>query len=177
MVVAKNNKAHTSLAKQIETRELIRKYKALIWGMIKPTKGIICEPIGRSHTDRKKMSVLKTGGKQAVTHYNTLEIFQNGLLSMVECKLETGRTHQIRVHLSHMRHSIVGDQTYGNNSRKIFSSPMPEMLKKALANMHHQALHSFFISFIHPMSGERIEFEKELPLDYTNLVKIIREPN
>jgi len=177
MVVAKNNRTHVSLAKQIETRELVRRYKALIWGMIKPTSGTISTLIGRSQSDRKKMSVLKTGGKEAITHYKTLEIFCNGLFSLIECKLETGRTHQIRVHLSHIGHSIIGDQTYGNNNRKILSSPASESTKEALYRMTHQALHSSFISFIHPKTEERIEFAKEVPLDYTELVNAIKESN
>lgn len=173
MVVAKNNYAHNHLAYQIETRSLIRKYKALVWGMIKPTEGIIDIPIGRSSLDRKKMSAVKSGGKKAITHYKTLEILHGGLFSIVECKLETGRTHQIRVHLSHIGHSIVGDQTYGNNNRKIHGCP--EYLKEKLHLMKHQALHSFFISFVHPISGNRMEFEKNVPEDYNELSKFIRK--
>ena len=172
MVVAKNNQAHVHLAQQIETRELVRKYKALVWGLIKPAEGVINIPIGRSRLDRKKMTTLKTGGKQAITHYKTLEILYGGLFSLVECKLETGRTHQIRVHLSHIAHSIVGDQTYGNNNRKIHGCL--ESLQEALRTMNHQALHSFYISFIHPRNGNRVEFEKEVPLDYNELVEFIR---
>ncbi|PCJ29703.1 MAG: pseudouridine synthase [Rickettsiales bacterium] len=171
MVVAKNNQAHVHLAAQIESRELTRMYKALVWGLIKPTSGTIDKPIGRSRADRKKMSTFKTGGKHAVTHYVTKKILHGGLFSFVECKLETGRTHQIRVHLSHMGHSIVGDQTYGNNSRKI--SGCPESLRPALLAMDHQALHSFYISFIHPKSGDRMEFTKEIPLDYNKLIESI----
>lgn len=172
MVVAKNNNAHVHLAGQIETRELVRRYKALIWGMSKPTEGVINIPIGRSHLDRKKMSTVKTGGKQAITHYKTLEILYGGLFSLVECKLETGRTHQIRVHLSHTGHSVVGDQTYGNNKRKIHGCP--ERLQEALTVMDHQALHSFYISFLHPISGKRLEFERDVPLEYNELLEFIR---
>ncbi|RTK93659.1 MAG: RluA family pseudouridine synthase [Rickettsiales bacterium] len=174
MVVAKNNKAHVHLANQIESRELMRQYKALVWGVIKPVSGEINLPIGRSAMDRKRMSVLlKGGGKRAVTHYNTTEILQSGLFSMVECKLETGRTHQIRVHLSHSKHSIVGDQTYGNNLRKI--QGCPEHLQNALREMKHQALHSFYISFIHPTSEERMEFFQEIPENFNQLLNVIRQ--
>ncbi len=174
MVVAKNNKAHVHLANQIESRELMRQYKALVWGVIKPVSGEINLPIGRSTIDRKRMSVLlKGGGKRAVTHYNTTEILHSGLFSMVECKLETGRTHQIRVHLSHNKHSIVGDQTYGNNLRKI--QGCPEHLQNPLKEMKHQALHSFYISFIHPTSEERMEFFQEIPEDFNRLLNIIRQ--
>jgi 23S rRNA pseudouridine1911/1915/1917 synthase len=113
--------------------------------MIKPTEGVINVPIGRSRLDRKKMSTFKFGGKTAITYYKTLENFCGGLFSIIECKLETGRTHQIRVHLSHIRHSIIGDQTYGKNSRKIHGCP--DALKEPLTAMRHQALHSFHISF------------------------------
>lgn len=170
MVVAKNNKAHIALAEQIESRQLERKYKALVWGMIKQPQGIINFPTGRNRLDRKKMSVVKNinNGKEAITHYEVIKILQGGLFSLVECKLETGRTHQIRVHMSHIGHSIVGDQTYGNNARKIASSP--EYLKDILIKMEHQALHSFYISFNHPISGKRLEFFQDLPDRFTKLL-------
>jgi 23S rRNA pseudouridine1911/1915/1917 synthase len=173
MVVAKNNRAHAHLAAQIGTGELIRRYRALVWGVVKPVAGIINIPLGRNRLDRKKMSTVKSGGKAAITHYKTTKVLHNGLFSLVECQLETGRTHQIRVHLSHGGHSIVGDQTYGNNARKIQGSP--EYLQEELKKMNHQALHSFYISFIHPVSGIRIEFEKELPADYNYLLEVIRK--
>ncbi|MCF8494253.1 MAG: RluA family pseudouridine synthase [Rickettsiaceae bacterium] len=173
MVVAKNNRVHAHLAAQISTSELIRRYRALVWGVVKPVAGIINIPLGRNRLDRKKMSTVKNGGKVAITHYKTIEVLHNGLFSLVECQLETGRTHQIRVHLSHGGHSIVGDQTYGNNARKIQGSP--EYLQEELKKMNHQALHSFYISFIHPVSGIRIEFEKELPADYNHLLEVIRK--
>ena len=175
MVVAKNNKAHVNLAAQIQSDELIRRYKAIVWGVVKPLEGRIDIAIGRSSMDRKKMTTVKKGGKHAVTHYKTIEIMQNGLFSLIECQLETGRTHQIRVHLSHTRHSIVGDQTYGNNARKIQGSPLH--LQEDLRKMSHQALHSFYISFIHPVTGIRIEFEKDVPEDYNHLLEVIRKIN
>jgi 23S rRNA pseudouridine1911/1915/1917 synthase len=173
MVVAKNNQTHTHLANQIETRELIRKYKALVWGMIKPTEGVIDIPIARNRLDRQKMSTVKIGGRRAITNYKTLDILLKGLFSLVECKLETGRTHQIRVHLSHIGHSIVGDQTYGNNSRKI--QGCPEHLQERLKALNHQALHSFYISFIHPKSSERMTFEQDIPNDYRELIDFIHK--
>ena len=173
MVVAKNNKSHVHLAEQIQSRELVRRYKALAWGMLKTPEGTINIPVGRSTSDRTRMTTLRHGGKNAITHYKTIEILHGGLFSLVECKLETGRTHQIRVHMSHTGHSIVGDQSYGNNSRKIHGCP--EYLKEALSKMNHQALHSFYISFIHPTSGDRMEFEQGVPEEYDELVKFIRE--
>lgn len=173
MVVAKNNKTHIALAEQITTRELVRRYKALVWGMMRPPAGVIDVAIGRSKLDRKKMATFRNGGKRAITHYQTTEFLRNGLFSLVECKLETGRTHQIRVHLSHTGHSIVGDQTYGNNKRKISGSP--EVLQEQLLSFNHQALHSFYISFTHPSNGERLEFEKEPPVDYNDLIEFLRK--
>jgi 23S rRNA pseudouridine1911/1915/1917 synthase len=174
MVVAKNNKTHVNLAEQIESRNLVRKYKALTWGMFKQIEGTINMPIGRSTSDRKRMTTLKNGGgKSAITHYKVLEIIHGGLFSLVECKLDTGRTHQIRVHMSHVGHSIVGDQTYGNNTRKIHGCP--DELKEELTKMHHQALHSFYMSFDHPTTGEKMEFEQELPEDYNGLLDYIRK--
>ena len=173
MVVAKNNKTHVHLAAQIESRELLRQYRALAWGMLKPPEGVINIPVGRSAVDRTRMTTLRSGGKNAITHYKTIEILHGGLFSLVECKLETGRTHQIRVHLSHTGHSIVGDQTYGNNSRKIHGCP--EYLKEALSKLDHQALHSFYISFVHPTSGKRLEFKQDIPPEYSSLITFIRE--
>ena len=174
MVVAKNNKSHVDLASQIESRNLIRKYKALVWRMIKQTEGTIDIPIGRSNSDRKKMTTLKNGGgKAAITHYKVVEIIHGGLFSLVECKLETGRKHQIRVHMSHVGHSIVGDQTYGNNSRKIHGCP--EHLKEELLKIDHQALHSFYISFDHPATKKRMEFLQDIPKDYQHLLSFIRK--
>ena len=172
MVVAKDNQTHTKLAAQIESRQLVRRYKALAWGMLNPVSGTIDVSIGRNRSDRKKMAALKYGGKAAITHYQTIEILHGGLFSLVECKLETGRTHQIRVHLSHIGHSIVGDQTYGNNRRKI--SGCPEYLKETLLAFNHQALHSFYISFEHPVTNKLMEFEEKLPSDYNNLLEFIR---
>ena len=124
MVVAKTNAAHLHLTEQLQNRTLTRKYKALAWGILKPLTGTIETNIGRSSTDWKKRSVQKIGGKIAITHYRTEQVFQGGLISLVECTLQTGRTHQIRVHLSHAGGSCVGDQTYGHNSRKIHSAPL-----------------------------------------------------
>lgn len=173
MVVAKNNAVHRALAEQIESRVLRRKYKALVWGVIRPQAGIININMARSKLDRKKMTTVKSSGKTAITHYKTLEIFRKGQFSLVECSLETGRTHQIRVHLSHTGNSIVGDQTYGNNKRKVLGCE-PE-LKFELLEFNHQALHSFYISFLHPTSKSLMEFEKDLPMDYNHLVDLLRK--
>lgn len=168
MVVAKNNKSHTDLAGQIKTKRLKRVYRALVWGIPKPTSGTIITNIGRSRIDRKKMKVLKTGGRVAITHYTVLKTFLDGIFSLVECRLETGRTHQIRVHMSHLGNSIVGDQVYGNNKRKL--SNIPCEISEIIDNFRHQALHSFYISFTHPTTNVLMEFEKDVPLEYNILL-------
>ncbi|NRB10433.1 MAG: RluA family pseudouridine synthase [Rickettsiaceae bacterium] len=173
MIVAKNNYAHIELAEQIKMRSLMRKYKALIWGVLNPSSGAIDINIARSRKDHTKMTTVATGGKTAITHYQTLEIFYNGLFSLLECKLETGRTHQIRVHLSKSRHSIVGDQVYGNNLRKI-KGLQNDKLKSALTNFRHQALHSYYLSFTHPVSKKLLEFNKEPPDDYNQLLSTLK---
>ncbi|MCC8483639.1 MAG: RluA family pseudouridine synthase [Rickettsia endosymbiont of Labidopullus appendiculatus] len=168
MVVAKNNFAHVHLASQIESRNLVRKYKALVWGIINPQEGVIRNNIGRDRIIRQKMTVLKFGGKEAITHYKTEKIFFNGIISMVECRLATGRTHQIRVQLSHLKHSVVGDQTYGKNSRKV--SCNFSIIPQKLMDFKRQALHSWYISFSHPVSGKLLEFESPLPPDITEII-------
>jgi 23S rRNA pseudouridine1911/1915/1917 synthase len=168
MVVAKNDYAHQHLANQIETRIIVRKYKALIWGVMNPLSGTIVKNIGRSPLNRTRMCTLDVGGKHAITHYNTDDIFYSGAISMVECKLETGRTHQIRVHLSNSKHSIVGDQTYGHNSRKILQST--NILQQKLENFKRQALHSFYIQFIHPTKNNIMEFNSNLPNDIVAII-------
>lgn len=168
MVVAKNNFAHASLAAQIEQRTLIRKYKALIWGVVFPPAGVIATNISRSKIDRKKMTALKVGGKQAITNYKTEKIFLNNLISLVECKLETGRTHQIRVHLSHVGHSIIGDQVYGHNNRKV--NNCPPTAREKLVNFKRQALHSCYIAFVHPKSRQSLEFKADFPADIKSLI-------
>jgi len=173
IIVAKNNFAHANLAHQIETRQLVRKYKALIWGIINPPEGLIKNNIGRSNSDRKKMTILKTGGKEAITYYKTEGIFLNGLISLIECKLETGRTHQIRVQLSQLKHSVVGDQTYGHNNRKINNCSVE--IQEKLLSFKRQALHSWYMSFIHPQTGEFMEFNTHMPVDIQEIVTLLCE--
>ncbi len=168
MVVAKNNYTHNFLADQLAKRQLVRKYKALVWGIITPQEGIIKNNIGRSKISRQKMTILKFGGKEAVTHYKTENIFFDGLISMVECKLATGRTHQIRVQLSNLKHSVVGDQTYGNNSSKLAKSP--DIVVQKLANFKRQALHSWYMNFTHPVTRELMEFQAPLPQDIQEII-------
>ncbi|WP_316353191.1 RluA family pseudouridine synthase [Candidatus Trichorickettsia mobilis] len=168
MVVAKNNFTHNQLAAQIVERSLVRKYKALIWGRLNPTTGVIHGNIARSRMDRIKMTIVKAGGKYATTYYHTESILLDGLISMVECKLDTGRTHQIRVHLSHVGHSVVGDQLYGHNQRKI--AGCPQALHDELLNFKRQALHSWYIEFLHPRTDQCLSFQIALATDIQQLI-------
>ncbi|RYE06395.1 MAG: RluA family pseudouridine synthase [Rickettsiaceae bacterium] len=168
IIVAKNNEAHVNIAAQIEKRDLIRKYKALVWGMINPANGTIQYNLGRDKKLRQKMSVLNFGGKIAITQYTTKEIFLGGLISLIECKLQTGRTHQIRVHLNHIGHSVLGDQTYGNNNRKLMN--IKADVKPYLLNLKRQALHSYYLGFVHPKNGSFLELEAKLPEDMQTII-------
>lgn len=167
MVVAKNDISHTNLAKQIENRELKRVYKAILWGTPIPHEGDITANIGRNIKERTKMQVMHNGGKFAKTHYKVLEIL--GKLSLVECRLDTGRTHQIRVHMNHIGHSVVGDQTYGNNSRKISSHYKGDMAD-IISKLKRQALHSCYIEFTHPVTKALLSFSSTLPADLQEIL-------
>lgn len=161
MVVAKNDKAHNDLATQIKERSLKRVYNAVVWGVPTPPVGKITANIGRSSRDRKKMTALKSGGREATTHYKVLEVFGKNFASLVECRLETGRTHQIRVHFNHKGHSLIGDQTYGGKGSRQ-SGSMPKQLIDIIDNFNRQALHSIYISFTHPRSKKQLEFTSNL---------------
>lgn len=159
MVVAKNDLAHLNLAEQIKNRTAGRKYVSLVHGNIKEEQGIINAPIGRHPTDRKKMAVVFTHSKEAVTKFRVLERFGN--YTLIECKLLTGRTHQIRVHMAYIGHPVVGDPKYGP-SRSLF-------------NIKGQALHSAELIFTHPFSGKQMIFDAPLPTDMENLLQDLRK--
>lgn len=173
MVVAKNDSAHISLSKQIEEKSAQRTYICLVWGMMKSLEGTINVNIGRSSNDRTKMTCLKFGGKSAITHYKLIQVLCNGVFSLVECRLETGRTHQIRVHMSHIGHSIVGDQSYGSNDRKIKQIIDPN-LKERLQNFKRQALHSAKLILTHPSLNIKQEFSADLPEDFKTLLEVLK---
>lgn len=158
LLVAKNDKAHQFLSEQIKEHSLTRAYKALVHGNIKSDKGRIDAPIGRHPSDRKKMTITYHNSREAVTNYNVLERF--GKYTFVECILETGRTHQIRVHMSKNGHPIVGDKTYG--------------VKKEEFNLKGQLLHAYKVGFIHPTSNEYMEFTSDLPEYYANVLEVLR---
>lgn len=158
LLVAKNDNAHQKLSSQIKEHSLTRAYKALVHGNIKQDSGRIDAPIGRHPSDRKKMTVTDKNSREAVTNFRVIERY--GRYTFVECILETGRTHQIRVHMSKNGHPIVGDKTYG--------------VKKEEFNLAGQLLHAYKVGFIHPVSGEYMEFVSELPDYYMNVLDRLR---
>lgn len=172
MVVAKNDKTHQSLTAQFADRSLSRVYQALVWGLPNPLEGEVEGAIGRHPRARQKMAVVTQGGKEALTYYETLEAFGT-LVSLVSCKLATGRTHQIRVHLAHKGHPVVGDPLYG--SRKRTPSGADKGLVAQLQNFPRQALHAGEIKFIHPGTGRRVSFKAPLPKDMADLLKAIKK--
>lgn len=154
MIVAKNDAAHISLSQQIQSKTAVRTYLAVVRGNIKTDSGTIETQIARDKTDRKKMAVVKEGGRDAITDYEVLERF--GKYTLVRCKLRTGRTHQIRVHMEYLGYPLVGDPKY---------SPM-----KTPFAIKGQALHSHTLEFTHPRTGERIKFEAPLPEDMHKII-------
>ena len=157
LMVAKSDKAHEILAKQLSEKKTYRKYIALVWGVINNDTGTIDAPIGRDVNDRKKMAV-KADGKEAITHFRVLKRYKNATL--IELRLETGRTHQIRVHLNYINHPVVNDPVYG---------------KRKLIDDTGQCLHAKALGFNHPKTGEYMEFECDLPDCFTNILKKFEE--
>lgn len=171
MVVAKNDAAHHGLAEQLSTRTLKRVYNAIVWGVPSPAQGTIETQIGRHATNRKKMAVLEHGGRDAVTHYKTLKTF--GLTaSVVECRLQTGRTHQIRVHMAHIQNWMVGDPVYGRPAVAKFLKlhKTPPDVAAALTGFPRQALHAAALEFIHPVRHNKIALKADLPPDMARLL-------
>lgn len=167
MVAAKNDAAHRDLSGQLESRTLARRYKALVWGTPDPRQGEIESAIGRNPANRKKMAVVKKGGKTAITRYRMLKP-AGSKASLVECRLATGRTHQIRVHMADLGHSVVGDPLYGGGSKRRIKDA-PEDVRQALAALDHQALHAYLIGFRHPSKGSSLQFESNLPKDFKEI--------
>ena len=175
VVIAKNNKSHENLSKQFSDHSITRLYQALIWGKLRPMNGKIETLITRSSKNRQLMEVGITKGKKAITNYKTLEIFENSkvpTLSLIECKLETGRTHQIRVHMSFKGNNILGDKKYKKKFKKFknINSELEEML----INLNRQFLHAQVLGFTHPSTGERLKFNSILPYDLKNILKKLR---
>ncbi len=178
MAVAKNDWAHQGLSEQLADRSLHRVYQALVWKEPTPIKGVINVPIGRHQTNRVKMSVRSHAvGRQAITRYLRLDSFGEGMISLVECQLETGRTHQIRVHMQHMGHPLLGDPLYGlpqQEQRALLNrGGYDDEAKAAVLSFPRQALHAAAIMFIHPITGEEMGFESDLPEDLQNLLSLV----
>ena len=176
IVVAKNDNAHINLSKQFSDHSIKRVYEALVWGSLKPQNGKISEKISRSVKNRQLMAVRKEKGKMAITNYKTLKVFQNlnlPKISLIECQLETGRTHQIRVHMNFKGNSILGDKSYGKSKKK-FRKINPDIEKK-INSFNRQALHAKSLGFIHPTTKRGIFFEAKRPKDFDNLVKSLKK--
>lgn len=158
LIVAKNNFAHEHLAEQLKAHTTNRRYYVLVEGVIKEDDGVIDAPIGRHKTDRKKMTVTEESERNAVTHFNVLQRFKD--YTLIEAKLETGRTHQIRVHMKYINHPVVGDKTYGYKNQKF--------------NLQGQLLHAKTIGFVHPYTEEYMEFTSELPSYFEDILKKLK---
>jgi 23S rRNA pseudouridine1911/1915/1917 synthase len=171
MLIAKTVFAHSKLTKAIANHDVKRVYHALIYGTLIPAIGTIDTPYGRSKVDRKKMSVKYIGGKQAITHYKILTVHR-ATLSEIECKLETGRTHQIRVHMEYKKTPIIGDQTYGRSKNYNLAAFSDNVIKQ-IKSFPRQALHAKKIGFTHPRTDEYMEFESELPQDIRSLLEAL----
>lgn len=158
LVVAKNDKSHNSLAMQLKVHSMKRTYYAIVEGIVKEEEGTVRTNIGRHPVERIKMAVVKDG-KEAITNYKVLERFKSNTL--VECRLETGRTHQIRVHMAHLHHPLIGDQVYGYKKQKF--------------KLQGQALHAKNLGFIHPTTGEYMEFDSQLPEYFQDILDKLRK--
>ena len=172
MLVAKTETAHIRLSEMFKNHTIERNYQLLVWN-IPYSKGFIDQPIGRSNFNRKKMAI-NLNGKRAVTHWKLLQVFSN-LVSLISCKLETGRTHQIRVHMSSIGHSLIGDKIYGSVPKlnKNYNVLERDIISKC-KNFSRQALHSKTLSFVHPIYEKKLHFDVDLPNDIKNLINSIK---
>jgi len=181
LVAAKTERAMASLAKQFANHTIERAYNAVVWGSPRDSTGLIESQIGRSPFDRKRMSVLRAGGKRAATRYKVIEKFgptDRPFASLIECRLETGRTHQIRVHLTHLGHPLIGDPQYGRNRTPPRGKSDAEAYAFTLAaNFSRQALHAFVLGFQHPSLHKTLRFEAPWPADFAELVAALRGLN
>jgi len=170
LVVAKNDQAHAFIAKQFEEHTIKRSYLVFVYGILRPLHGRIETLIGRNKTNRQKMSADVTKGKEAITNYETLEVFKGSKIldiSLVKCMLETGRTHQIRVHMSHKGNPILGDQTYGKKIKKLRG--VDQEFEDILKSLKRQALHAHTLGFVHPKTNQDVFYASELPEDLNKL--------
>ena len=176
VVIAKNNYSHENLSLQFSRHSITRVYQLLVWGKIRPSKGKIETLITRSSKNRQMMTVSSSKGKKAITNYQTIELFENKnipTLSLLECKLETGRTHQIRVHMNFLGNSIVGDDKYKKKFKKI--KDIDPLLEASIINLKRQFLHAKTIGFIHPKKNKEMTFHSILPRELETILKILRK--
>ena len=176
LVVAKNNNAHSNLGKQFSDHSIKRTYQALSWGILRPLSGRIETLIGRSRKNRQLMSVTEISGKKAVTNYKTVKVFEIKdipKISFIECELETGRTHQIRVHMAYKRCSLLGDQQYGKKNLKF--KKINEDFENKLKILNRQALHAKSLGFIHPVTKKFMSFESKLPQDFKKILDLLNK--
>jgi len=171
MVVAKNDRTHIALSNALSARSLTREYAALVWGLPEPPAGEIEGNIGRSRRNRKKMDVLPEGGKEALTRYRVEQAFRQ-TASLVACRLATGRTHQIRVHMTHIGHPLLGDPVYGGR-RQALTAILPVELQEILGGFKRQALHARRIAFHHPATNQLLDLQSPLPDDMAALVEAL----
>lgn len=177
MVVAKTDQAHKGLSDQFAAHgkdgKLKRAYKTLVWAGPRHFRGKVDAPLGRQPSNRLKQAVLKSGGRASITHYEIVEGFmadeKGPLLTLLNCVLETGRTHQIRVHMAHIGCPVVGDQTYGSGF-KTREAKLSQVTQKLLTKLNRQALHAYLLGFVHPKTGEELHFESEIPEDFKALL-------
>ncbi|MCU0607234.1 MAG: RluA family pseudouridine synthase [Candidatus Edwardsbacteria bacterium] len=176
LIVAKTGAAHANLAAQLEARRIERIYQAVVWGRLPAHRGRVDAPVGRSAFDRKKMDVTELRGRGAVTHYAVTREF--AFATLAELKLETGRTHQIRVHMMHIGHPVLGDPTYGGRGRAVirqFANTLQDRAERALELIGRQALHAGRLAFRHPADGRMLEFEAAPPTDIRDLLAFLSE--
>ena len=176
LVIAKNNLSHSMLGKQFNEHSIHRKYQCLVWGVIRPLKGQIKTLISRNKKNRQLMSVSDLNGKTAVTNYETIRVFNTKdipKISLIECNLETGRTHQIRVHMKYKNAPLLGDSQYGKKNIK-FKKINEEFLKK-LSEIKGQALHAKCLGFIHPSKKKWVNFDSNLPDDFKKLLNFLKK--
>ena len=174
LVVAKNNTSHSILGKQFSEHTIKRKYKCLVWGILRPLNGKIDTLISRSKRNRQLMTVSEISGKRAITNYKTIRTFFKKdipKISLMECELETGRTHQIRVHLNYKGISIIGDKQYGKRMLKF--KKINKELSTLLKNLQGQLLHAETLEFIHPTKNKWIKFKSELPEDFEKMLSFL----
>ena len=174
IVAAKTDSAHQGLVAQFAARSIERSYLALVWGRPRPEAGTIAGAIGRSPRNRKKMAVVRRGGKPATTHYRTLRHLAGDRVSLVECRLETGRTHQIRVHLASRGHPLLGDPLYGRGDKERLKA-LAAAAEIGQPPLTRQALHARCLGFRHPTSGEAMKFESEIPSDMKYLIDYLED--